>query len=170
MVQKLELNYGKKGYLQIDFMFAAVLFFLFFFYIFSYYNSYLDVKSEEFDSQQIQGLTRDLCYLLVNTPGYPSQWEDNDFFVSGFLGLKSTTENELEPAKVNKLTQSKYVEITEALGLENVFLKITISNLEDNTVYNSFGLSGGAGSLVEQSTCYGFYQGDFAKVVVEAAR
>jgi hypothetical protein len=166
MIQKLKLAQDKRGYLQLDFLFASLIFFIFMFNIFYQIDSKYDEFDARFDDLEIKGYARDICYTLIQTPGYPSNWENQEVPNPQFLGLYNSTINGLDSDKISALKINLYKTILDKLELD-AFLKIEIVGLESNTQYKEFGVSNsGSFSVNENYICYSNYNGEIVKVIV----
>ena len=156
----------KKGFLQIDFAFALLIFFILFFLTYTFYNSYLENLSEDMKSKVFTADSQDICNMLISTPGYPGNWE-NDISSLVFIGMKNISANySLDSLKIAEFTSENYINITDKLYLEDEFVNIKIIGLETNTSYLNFGgeLSSYSFSLY---SCYSNYNSEPVKVMVQ---
>lgn len=156
----------KKGFLQIDFAFVALIFFILFFMTYAFYNSYLENLSEDMTNKIFTADSRDICNMLISTPGFPPNWEANISTIV-FIGMKNISENSsLDSLKLAEFTSANYINITDKLYLEDEFVNIKIIGLETNTSYLDFGeeLSFYSFSLY---SCYSNYNNEPVKVMVQ---
>jgi len=156
----------KKGFLQIDFAFVALIFFILFFMTYTFYNSYLENLSSDMTNKIFTADSRDICNMLVSTPGFPQNWEA-DISTLVFIGMKNISANySLDSLKIAEFTSENYINITDKLYLEDEFVTIKIIGLETNASYLDFGeeLSSSQFSLY---SCYSNYNSEPVKVMVQ---
>lgn len=165
MVKKSMLKSDKKAYLQIDLMFAILIFLLIIFVVFTFFKNYTTSSQNKLLITNLEADSRDLCYLLINSPGEPSNWEIN-ISTLNLMGLKSITSNSLSSSKINNLTSDNYLSILDKINSTG-YIKINIVGLNTSTNYANFGSSGGYDSLSSKSVCYSNYNNEMVKVLVE---
>lgn len=166
MNQKSKLNSGKKGYLQIDFIFAFMIFLFFLLNIFTYYKTHKNVMEDSFEETRLQAEARDICFLLIKNPGKPTNWENNISSLT-FTGLKSESENELDANKISNFSNSSYFTIANSYDLKG-FVYITIKGLITNSTYLEFGSLPSTGKISRNYQCYSRYNNETVEVLVEA--
>lgn len=166
MMEKLKLLLDKKnGYLQLDFMFAVFLFFSFVLIVYMMNDSYMDNLNDSYLSSKLIGYSQDLCFMLSKTPGYPINWEDEEIINLKRIGLKSNSNFSLSEDKLNKLTNSFYVDILENLKL-NEYFNIQVVDVLNSSLYKDFGSKYGSTSVFETSVCYATYNNRAVKIIV----
>lgn len=165
---KLDLDLDKKGYLQIDFTFAAAFFIILFGFVISMYTDYSDSIDDIVIVNELQSDAKDLCYILVNNPGSPDNWY-TDIQNSQNIGLRSLGNNTLDPEKINALTTENYFFIIDKLNYDN-FMYITIDGIYSNTTYVDFGASTGITSYSSTYSCHSVYNEEVVGVVVQTWR
>ena len=163
---KFQSNLNKKGYLQIDFIFAIFIFFVIFFMLFTTFSSQKESIKNTYDINRVKFLAKDFCYSLTSSMGYPSNWETNLSSLQ-YIGLLNSS-NLLDSSKLSTFTNgSNYFTILDELNVD-IFLYAQIKGLESNTVYGTFGAQSGIDSVSSTYTCYGEYLGEPTKILVEA--
>ena len=163
MKRKSELQQDKKGYMQLDFLFASLIFFIFLFTVYSQIDSRIDELDNRFEALRIKGYARDICYLLTQTPGYPINWEEGDVDNPDYIGLYNKTTGTLETQKINGLTFSIYRTILDNMDLD-AFLRVEIRGLETDTLYKEFGINNNDGlSIFENYICYSNYNDEIVR-------
>lgn len=165
MVKKLMLKLDKRGYLQIDLMFALLIFLLIIFVSFTFFKNYVESSQNNRVVTTLEADSKDICYLLTSTPGYPINWESNLTQLKS-VGLKSITSNNLDPNKIANLTSANYLTILDTLNIIGYF-KIDVIGLNTSTNYANLGSSGGYDSVFSKQTCYSNYNNEVVKVLVE---
>ncbi|MDA3856504.1 MAG: hypothetical protein PF569_09695 [Candidatus Woesearchaeota archaeon] len=167
MSQKLICRLNKKGYLQIDFVFAILVFFMFFFVIYSSYSSYSSNFEKTVIYSEIEIDSRDLCFFLVNTNGNPVNWE-LDIYNVNFLGLRSSSNYSLDSLKIAEFNDVNYHSILDVLGLDDSNLNIMIKGLSSNSTYLNFGISSdNLGVYSSMNSCFSNYNSEPVIVFVE---
>ena len=157
----------KKGFLQIDFAFVALIFFILFFMTYTFYNSYLENLSNDMENKVFTADSRDICNMLVSTPGYPENWE-TDISSVVFIGMKNVSANySLDSLKIAEFTSANYINITDKLHLEDEFVTIKIIGLETNTSYLNFGEELITMYQFSLYSCYSNYNSEPVKVMVQ---
>ena len=165
MHQKLILNLDKRGYLHLDFIFAAVLFFLVFIFVFLYTNSFTESQRDIIIQNELNADARDLCFMLVSSSGMPSNWYNN-ISTMKFLGLRNFSDNNsLSTNALSALNSSNYFSIVDRLNLSG-YPYVNVIGIESGTTYTVFGSNKGVGSYVSYNTCYSYYNNEFIKIIV----
>jgi len=167
MSQKSKLNYyNKNAYLQIDFAFAVLIFTLITFFILNYYFANYQEKVNIENKNILEPLTKDLCNLLINTPGVPNNWENNLSSLKSF-GLKNVGNMNLSTSKINMFTNINYFNITKNLNQDYIY-SIKITGLQTDTNYLDFGYADNR-TLIKYSSiynCYSSYNNELVKISV----
>lgn len=166
MKRKYKLHSNKFAYLQIDFAFSILIFFMLFIFIYYVNNDYKEMQNQEYIINLLQKDARDVCFLLTTQSGNPSNWED-DFLYANILGLKSDTYNILDTSKMNIFTNNNYFYLIDILGIDN-YLNVKIIGTQTNTTYLDFGTSNDFGTYYANYMCYSNYNSEIVKVIVEA--
>lgn len=158
--------YKKKGFLQIDFAFVALIFFLVFYFIYTFYGSYQENLNQDKSNTLFIADSKDICNMLILTPGYPSNWQANISSLV-FIGMKNISGNySLDSSKINAFNSVNYLNITDKLYLENEFITIKIIGLKTNTSYLDFGEESNVYQFSIYS-CYSNFNNEPVKVTVE---
>ena len=169
MSQKLKQNfYSKKGYIQIDFAFALLIFTVFIIFIFNYYSSYMNQHEKMIIQNKMEITAEDLCNLLVNSQGVPRNWESN-LSTLKILGLKNKSTYSLNPSKVSRLLSGNYLNITKNLNDEFIY-GIKIVGVNTNTTYGNFGYDIDNSKLSSEYTCYSNYNNEIVKIIVHVEK
>lgn len=166
MNQKSQLHSNKNGFLQIDFAFAVLTFFILFFISYTIYNSYLENDYDGTKNKLYLSESKDICNLLISTPGYPLNWETNLSQVV-FIGLKNSSSNSLNSSKIAVFTNSNYLNITDKLYLSDEYVNIKVTGIKTNTSYVDFGYNLASLNDFSSYTCYSNYNDEVVKVKVE---
>lgn len=167
MFQKLIYHSNKKGYLQIDFAFAVLVFFMFFFVIYSNYSSYHSNFQKSIAYSELELESRDLCFFLVNNYGNPFDWEA-DIFNVDFLGLRSSSNYSLDSLKIAQFNNVNYNLILDYFGFDDLNLHIEIKGLISNSTYLNFGISSNDLEAYSSSnSCFSNYNSEPVLVFVE---
>ena len=157
---------NKSAYLQLDFLFASLIFFIFVFSVYAQFDSKIDEFDSRFNSLEIKGYARDICYMLVKTPGYPTNWETADVEDPQYLGLYNPSLNRLDEQKLSALSVSIYRRILDNMNM-NAFIRIEVVGMTSGTVYRDFGvINNNALSIFENYVCYSNYNNEQVKVIV----
>ncbi len=162
---KIGKVYSKKGYLQIDLMVSMLIFFFIVFLVFNFFNIFSDSSDESLVIQNLASDSRDLCFLLSSSSGYPNNWETNISNL-GFIGLKEVDSNFLDSSKLAVFNSTNYLTILDNLNLSG-FFKIDIVGLNSQTSYLSLGSSGGTSSSFSKSICYSNYNSEIVQIITE---
>ncbi|MFW5704552.1 MAG: hypothetical protein ACOCXG_01795 [Nanoarchaeota archaeon] len=163
-MKKLKLHSNKGGYIQVDFGFAVLIFFIFVFSIYSYYNAYVEAENDVFKQSRLNYLAPDLCEALISSPGYPKNWDEMPLSLEK-LGLKSENSNELDVNKINELADYSYFEVLDVLDIEG-YAFFNITNVDSGYSYLEYGDYGGIDSFESYSVCYSYLAGNLTKVFV----
>lgn len=166
MYHKSQLLSNKKGFLQIDFAFAILIFISVFFIFYQFYDSYNINSQKDLTSNILLSDSIDICNLLISTPGYPQNWEDNISSVV-FIGMKNITSNTLSTQKVANFTSSNYIQLIDTLKFNDTkYVNIKIIGVNNNTNYLDFGNFPAVRDFASY-TCYSNYNGELVKIQVE---
>ncbi len=164
----IKLKFGldkKKGYLQIDFAFAILIFILFIFFSYQYYVDFVNATENNFEVNRLNGLSRDLCSMFVLSSGKPSSWE-LDVSTLESVGFRESGSYNLSLAKVAAINNSFYYDVLDNMAIDDdVYLVVT--GVESGTNYLSFGIAGDYGVLSSSYVCYSVYNNEIVKVYVE---
>ena len=166
MRQKYKLDSDKKAYLQLDFAFAVLIFAFFVISTYSYFKDYESAQEDSIEISILQADSRDICYLLRNTPGEPSDWETQVGNAS-FLGIKDVDLQSLNLDKMDVFNSSNYFILQEEFGLNDSFVFISVDGLDTSTNYLTFGFTGGSSTLSGSYSCYSNYNSELARIYVE---
>lgn len=167
MHQKLFKSLDKKGYLQIDFLFAATAFLVLFSSLYFLYIQNVDALEDSYYLEEAQILAKDICYLLYSQSGVPINWEVSPSLVN-VVGLKHPTENYISQNKVNQLSnQSNYFTILDSLNID-YFVYVNISVSSDDSSY-LFGIKPEVSNYKGGYVCYSPFTSNelLAKISVE---
>lgn len=156
---------NKTAYLQIDFAFVVLIFFIFFFTIFQLQSNANKNTISKLDLIQTKSDSFDICNLLISSSGNPTNWENNISSLN-FLGLKNISSYQLNINKINALNQANLDKIYSSLGISNI-LKINIIGLNSSTNYLSFGYEPENYSVVSSNSCFSTLNGEIVKINVE---
>lgn len=166
MNQKSQLLLSKDAYLQVDFAFAALGFFVLFFISYSFYDSYNENNYEWTKNKLYLSDSKDICNLLVSTDGYPQTWESN-ISSAITIGLKNSSGNILNSSKIDVFSNSNYLNITDKFYLDQSYVNIKIIGLRTNTSYVDFGYELTPIEDFSSYTCYSYYNNEIVEVKVE---
>jgi hypothetical protein len=163
MKQKLQLN-SNKAYLQIDFAFAVLILFSFLFISYNIYSTYADLENRNNDYLIVSAHAKDLCKILVSTPGSPNTWSDVE--TADSIGLKSSINESLSSIKINALSTAEYFNFTDIIGI-NEYVEIKIIGVTSKINYLNFGYNSSADDISAKYSCFGFYNNETVKVLIE---
>lgn len=167
MLRKSKYSSDKKrGYIQIDFLFASFSFFLLLFTIYHLYDSNMSNLEKSYQATRLKSLATDTCFLLSKTPGIPNNWEVAGLQSATQLGLKNQTSEYLDPNKINALSQNLYKTLIDKIDIDE-FININLFYVNNNSQIASFGSPPGSFSNFERSICYSIYNTHPVKIVVE---
>ena len=168
MLQKSRFHLNNKcGYLQIDFAFAVLVFIMFFFVVFSIFNSQSSNYKKSSIYAEINVEASDLCFFLVNNYGYPTNWE-NDILTADYVGLRSLSNFSLDAAKIAEFNSFNYNLILDDLGFDDVNLYINIYGMVSDSTYLDFGVaSEDLKAYVSSTSCFSNFNGEPVVVFVE---
>lgn len=156
----------KKGYFQIDFIFAIVIFFTFYLLTYSFYISGVNAQIDTITVKELHMDARDICKILIVSPGTPINWH-TDTSKMTTVGLKQTNSTYLNSSKVSAFAISNYFNITNTFNLTGKNIYTEITGLESNTSYTTFGADSGYDSKKARSICYSYYNNEIVEVMVE---
>jgi hypothetical protein len=143
------INFFKKGYLQIDFLFVVLCFLLLFAFTYTQYldrsnqySNYLNEKEKRVDLSF-------MCDLLVSTSGSPNDWDSGSLIDVDFYGLKEENSSFIDSQKYSVFfNNSNYLEIYDSYDSEDILyfvLKNTsgfiLSTLGETPVDSSLAVS-----------------------------
>jgi hypothetical protein len=74
----------------------------------------LERKAIYRSQSELQQISRDVAYTLVDTPGYPESW--TDVSTASAIGLSSGN-HEIDPVKLAALSSASYDDSLDALGI-----------------------------------------------------
>jgi len=131
------LKMTKNGFLQIDFAFVVLIFFLLFYLTYVFYDSYNQNLAEDLESKMMMADSIDICNLLVSTSGYPKNWENNLNTLSS-LGLKNESSNYIDPNKLSKFNSTNYFTLIDKLNLNGSYVSLKLVGLKTNNTYLNF--------------------------------
>lgn len=161
---KSRLHSNKLGYLQIDFAFVVLIFFLFFYFIYTEQDTMNNSFKNIGDINLLIADSKDICFLLTKTSGYPDNWETNISNLN-FVGLKNISSNNLDINKISALTTENYFLILDSLNISS-YIVIDIKGLSSQTDYLNLGNSTYT-NLVSSYSCFSNYNNEQVKVNVE---
>ena len=170
MRQSSYYHLGKKGYLQIDFLFAITAFLIFFYTIFLLYEQNYNGLENSIQLDYLQIASRDICYMITSFSGIPNNWETDTSTIQS-LGLLQIDRELLDLDKINALTnQSNYFTVLDSLNVSS-FVFINISSTQNSSSF-VFGSRPSELSTKGTYTCYAsiWNQNHLARVFVEVWR
>lgn len=129
---------NKLGYLQLDVMFAGLLFFLFFSVIFTQTTNLLSNRSDQLEMFKLKSTSKDLCKIYSQTS----------------LGLKNDITKQLDTTKLSSLTNDNYITEKTKFGLDKYNFHLNIVNSQTSSELLDFGFSSPSNSLSSVYTCY----------------
>lgn len=154
----------KKGYLQIDFLFVILGFFLLF--SFTYFQ-YLDRSDQYYEYQEAKEKKIQLAYicdLLVSTSGEPKNWEDGMLSDTVFFGLKQQNSSLLDINKTSIFfNDSNYLLIYSKINFSSIFY-VNLKN-SSGGILESIGENPIDPSLSTYEFC--FTQNDSSLIILE---
>jgi len=167
MKQKYKYHWlNKNGFMQIDFAFAVLIFFLFFITISGLYNSEISNQKKILEISELEITARDICEIIIKTSGVPMDWE-NDINSIKMIGLKNIENNSLNVNKVNKFNNTYYSNFIQNTLPKEFIYYITITNLKDNLVKGNIGYEPKTNSKIGVFNCYSNYGGNKVRVGVK---
>ncbi|NQZ84673.1 MAG: hypothetical protein HRU03_03050 [Nanoarchaeales archaeon] len=126
-------NSNKSGYVQIDIMFAGILFFTFFTVIYIFYQNYFENSHTNSELILLKSTSRDLCTFFRND---------------------LTTNDELDLTILSGYVNSNYVSIKDSLNIDNFNFNLKITNILTSTQVHNFGFESSYSSLSQSYSCY----------------
>jgi hypothetical protein len=142
----LKLNLNKLGYIQIDLIFAGILFFSFFSLTYVTYKDYFETSSTNNELKLLSATSRDLCTYFRND---------------------LTTSHELNLTKLTNYTNSNYVTLKNSLNVEYLNFNMVITNVLTQTNITNFGFKSPKSSLSQTYSCYQYGQNKTFQIQVE---
>jgi hypothetical protein len=143
---KLKLNLNKFGYIQIDLMFAGILFFLFLSLTYVSYQDFFEISNSNDELILLSSSARDLCVYFRNDLTYNS---------------------ELNLTKFTNYTNSNYISTKKLIGFENLNFELTVIEPLSDTFIHSFGFSSPKTSFSQSYSCYAYYNSDVYLITTE---
>ena len=165
-IKKSNLHSSKKGYLEIDFSIAIFLFIILLISMFLLYDSSRELESNKLEIVKLNAEARDICSLLINSPGIPNDYEDD---VGSLIqpGLREINSQNLSQNKLSVFNNdSLYFGFIERIDFD-YFLSVDVIGVASGTSYSSFGVTSGVESIYSKYICYSNYNSEIVKVVVE---
>ncbi len=160
------LKLDKNAYLQIDLIFAITIFFGIFVSFFFMYSDYKSQLNTDLELNNLASISRDLCYLLVSTPGLPNSWEQNVPQIQ-VIGLKNLNSSDLNSSKVAEFVKDENYEMILDTINSSVFIYSKIIGLSTGTQYAEMGIESQISTLFYDYNCYANYQGEQVKIFLE---
>jgi hypothetical protein len=167
MKQKSRLN-SVKGYFQIDIAFAILVFFLLFLTIYTLNKDSVSSKGQLIEMQKLAMDARDICAIIVSTPGYPEAWEEIDNLSNvDIFGLKNVSSYSIDANKLSLFSETNYFTIKNKFN-ENSYFNLKIKGVNSSVEYLNFGTNI-TGMNVKSSSynCYSVYNSEPVKLIVE---
>lgn len=155
----------KKAYVQIDFTFAVFIFFIVFTSVYTIYKAYENSFDDTLVLTELQGDSRDLCFLLIRSSGSPNNWT-SDIENSNFYGWKNINDSSLNATNIGAFNSSSYFTILDSLNLSG-FLYLDLTGMQTNTTYLEFGTVNEVGTFFSTYSCYGHYNDEVVRLIVE---
>jgi hypothetical protein len=149
----------KKAYVHIDFAFALTFFFIFFYTVYVLQSNALYAIKDESKIIELSAQARDICYLISENSGLPSNWEDTPY--ADVLGFKNSSSSYLSVEKLNAVSGLNYFDILSSFGMYNHFY-ISATDMKTGVDYFDLGAKGNLNSLRSSYSCFGNTQ--FSKV------
>ena len=152
----------KKGYLQIDFLFVLLCFFVIFSFVYTTYSQRYDAHLLELEIREQQEILNQLCNILSTTPGVPSNWNATSLPSISTIGLLEKNSSNIDLNKTNTFfNESYFLEIYNHYNLTSLFYGV-LSNTS-GSVMMSFGEQPPTKSVTISSKCFlkntsGLYQ------------
>lgn len=151
---KLTYNFNKRGFLQIDAIFASFLFSLIFLVFFISYQDYLIEQETIVEIEEKKITANHLCSLLAKNPG-SSNWVLSSNFSQVQIGLRNDLGHGINKTKFDAfLLSSNYDAMLESLELKTEIVSISLSYLFNSSQIGNFGPElSTADSLTLSSQC-----------------
>ncbi|MEC8221134.1 MAG: hypothetical protein VX028_03600 [Nanoarchaeota archaeon] len=152
----------KKGYLQIDFLFVLLCFFVIFSFVYTTYSQRYDAQVSHLETREQQEILHQLCNILSTTPGVPNDWNATSLASTSTIGLLEENTSNVDSTKINTFfNESNYLEIYNHYNLTSLFYG-KLSNTS-GSVLMSFGEQPQLNSVIISSKCFlkntsGLYQ------------
>ena len=152
----------KKGYLQIDFLFVLLCFFVIFSFVYTTYSQRYDAHISQLETREQQEILNQLCNILSTTPGVPSNWNDTSLSSISTIGLIEENSSNIDSNKINVIfNESNFLEIYNHYNLTSLLYGV-LSNTS-GSVMMSFGEQPPTKSVTISSKCFlkntsGLYQ------------
>ncbi len=169
MNQKSELFSNKLAAIQIDISFAIFIFVIIFLTFHAMYADRIDLQSRAHKIDNLNFVAKDVCQMLINSPGNPNNWETNINTII-FPGLKNLNHNNtLNAQKILAFNNTNYWDILNSMNIEKEGVNVKIIGIDTNTTYRNFGQFASDTYDVNfgNSVCYSNYNGEIVKVLVE---
>lgn len=164
----LDSDKGKKGYLQIDFTFAAAIFLIFFSIMYGVFNNFTNAQEDSLIISSFQDQAESICHQLISTTGQPQNWIDNTT-LADFVGFKSDNSSWINNSRLNAFNSSTYFDIYDSMNLDE-FLYVVVIGVETGIIYLDFGSTTGLTSYSSSYSCYSVFNGEVVRVLVEVWR
>jgi hypothetical protein len=142
----LKLNLNKFGYIQIDLMFAGILFFVFLSLTYVTYKDYFETSSTNDELKVLSATSRDLCTYFRND---------------------ITSKYELNLTKLTRYNNSNYVTLKNSLNIENLNFNMVITNAISQANITNFGFKSPKTSLSQMYSCYHSREHELYQIQVE---
>ena len=143
---------NKSGYIQIDLMFAGILFLTLLTLIYTSQTDYFEKLYLSQETLKLKSTAKDLCKTLSQTQGIPSNWQ-TDLTSLNSIGLLNTS-HKLDSSKLTPLQNINYIQIKQQLHLKKYNFHINITNLNSRTELLNFGFKSKSNSLSYSYSCY----------------
>ena len=144
----MKLNLNKSGYIQIDLMFAGILFFVLLSMVYVNYQDFFENSNSNGELILLSSSARDICMYSRNV-------------------LTNSSSGQLDLTKLSIYTNSNYISEKSILNLENINFNIIITNPLTNSTINNFGFKSPKTSLSSFYSCYILNANTLNQITVE---
>jgi hypothetical protein len=143
---KLKLNLNKFGYIQIDLMFAGILFFVFLSLTYVTYKDYFETSSTNDELKLLSATSRDLCTYFRND---------------------ITSNYELNLTTLSTYNNSNYITLKNSLNIENLNFNMIVKTVLPQANITNFGFKSPKTSLSQTYSCYQYGQNNVYQIQIE---
>lgn len=167
MKVKSVYHLNNKGYVQLDFSFAVLIFVTLLISFYFIYDSYQKNLNDNYEFTKLDSDSKDLCFFLISNTGNPINWND-DINNSLYIGFKNTNSSSLNSSKISSISNSNYLDIISKLNLNHYSLYISLTGVTSNTRYFIFGVSSNNLATYKSSySCFTNYNSEISIMEVE---
>ena len=123
--------------MSLDLIASDLVFLLVFFFLYQAYFLNVERFSSQTQSREMQHQSQEHAYLLVNSPGYPADWNSAGVIIPG-LALEPGVIDSVKLSSLRSMTISDYNSVRSLMDLNAYEFRIDIDS-NNNALDTNFG-------------------------------